>query len=457
MGSGQRQRRFHRYRLPVFKPRERNKVDGASAEYWSTDHRGVPGCGPCCACGCSANCRPTSTGRRPRRASRPAHRSLLAWPPTHRDAAGGSVRRPVVADVLNTTHALRCSALWELRSALGTDGALLAGRERIALRCETDLGEFEAPSPPAGSSRPSRSDRGPLLRRDCDDDWVLEARDELAGAASARPTPGSPRRGNARRGVVWARRRLQLDPLDEDAARGLMRRSGRGGDRAGRWPPTTRLSDRLREALGLAPSQQTRTLAAALREVAGAGNRPRRGPPLIGRDVELRRPRRRCGSRCGRAAAPSRCSAGERRDRQDAPRGRAARARPRRQRPRRPVQRDRGRAAVRAVDRAAGGAGARARAAARRASQSPRNSAGSRRRCRAGSARARWPGDVPGELARARLFEAAVELAEHATADRRCAAVRRRPRRRRADARARRLPRAPDQRHARPDRADAGA
>src|ERR1700742_3371405 len=72
--------------------------------------------------------------------------SLLAWLALHPgEHARGAVAARFWPDVLDASaRASLRSALWELRRALGDGGDLLAGRDRIALRCETDLGEFEA-------------------------------------------------------------------------------------------------------------------------------------------------------------------------------------------------------------------------------------------------------------------------------------------------------------------------
>ena len=193
------------------------------------------------------------------------------------------------------------SALWELRRTLGDDDALAAGRDRIALRCETDLAAFDAFVAAGRLEEAVALHRGPLLA-DLDDDWVLEARDEHAerlGAALARLAAAAGRPADA---VGWARRRLALDPLDEDAARDLMRRLAEAGDRPGALAAYYRLSDRLRSALGLAPSAETRALAAevraegaaevpAERPAPAAAGRPAsttlEGPLLVGRDHDL--------------------------------------------------------------------------------------------------------------------------------------------------------------------------
>src|SRR4051812_42256074 len=160
--------------------------------------------------------------------------SLLAWLALHPgEHARGAVAARFWPDVLDASAgaSLR-SALWELRRALGDDGALLAGRDRIALRCETDVGEFEAHIVAGRLEQAVALHRGPLLAG-LDDDWVLEARDELAerlGSAYARLGAAAAAPAEA---VGWARRRLALDPLDEEAARELMRRMAAAGERAG--------------------------------------------------------------------------------------------------------------------------------------------------------------------------------------------------------------------------------
>ena len=344
--------------------------------------------------------------------------SLLAWLALHPgEHARGAVAARFWPDVLDASaRASLRSALWELRRALGDGGALLAGRDRIALRCETDLGEFEAHVAAGRLEQAVALHRGPLLAG-LDDDWALEARDELAerlGSAYSRLAAAATTPADA---VAWARRRLQLDPLDEDAARELMRRQAAAGDRAAALATYDRLSDRLREALGLAPSQQTRTLAGALRETEAPAAVRLEGVPLIGRDAELDAlaglwEHVQAG---GGAVAVVGGEGGIGKTRlavELLARARAGNAR---------------------VGRCSAIAGAPPFAPwiellaglARELAPPPAESqwpeelgrlAPSLPR-RLGRARG-GPVDVPGELARARLFEAVVELAEHATADR---------------------------------------
>ena len=141
--------------------------------------------------------------------------ALLAWLALHPgEHARGSVAARFWPDVLDSSaRASLRSALWELRRALGDDDALAAGRDRIALRCETDLAAFDAFVAAGRLEEAVALHRGPLLA-DLDDDWVLEARDEHAerlGAALARLAAAAYRPADA---VGWARRRLALDPLD---------------------------------------------------------------------------------------------------------------------------------------------------------------------------------------------------------------------------------------------------
>ena len=197
--------------------------------------------------------------------------SLLAWLAVH---PGVHPRSAVAAqfwpDVLESSaRASLRSAVWTLRLALGPAGspALLTGRDRIELRCVTDLAAFDGLVAAGELERAIALCRGPLLA-DLDDDWVLVARDEhadrqaavLAALAAAADTPVE--------AVAWARRRLAVNPLDEEAARDLMRRLAAAGEPAAALIVCERLRARLRRALGGAPSEQTRALAERLRRAA---------------------------------------------------------------------------------------------------------------------------------------------------------------------------------------------
>src|SRR4051812_25015209 len=129
--------------------------------------------------------------------------ALLAWLALHPgEHARGSVAARFWPDVLDSSaRASLRRALWGLRRALGDDDAVAAGRDRIALRCETDLAMFDAFVAAGRLEEAVALHRGPLLA-DLDDDWVLEARDEHAerlGAALARLAAAAGPPGGARR------------------------------------------------------------------------------------------------------------------------------------------------------------------------------------------------------------------------------------------------------------------
>ncbi|WP_259315039.1 AAA family ATPase [Capillimicrobium parvum] len=231
---------------------------------------------------------------------------LLAWlalnPGEH---PRGILAATFWPDVLDTSaRASLRSAAWSARKALGPAGdALTATRDRVGLRCTTDLQSFDELVEQDRLDEAVALCRGPLLA-DLDEDWILEARDRhaqrlgavLTRLADAAPTPQA--------AVELARRRLALDALDEDAARELMRRLAAAGDRSGALAVYDRLSERLRAHLGLAPSPPTRALSAELRAPPPeAEPRPAAAPPppappaplppappappLVGRDAEL--------------------------------------------------------------------------------------------------------------------------------------------------------------------------
>src|SRR5438270_653057 len=112
--------------------------------------------------------------------------SLPAWLALH---PGEHPRATLAArfwpDVLDASaRASLRSAAWALRRALGPAGetALSTGRDRIGLRCTTDLAEFDALCAAGRWEEAVALCRGPLLA-DLDEDWVLEARDEHAHRA----------------------------------------------------------------------------------------------------------------------------------------------------------------------------------------------------------------------------------------------------------------------------------
>src|SRR3954462_5118280 len=109
--------------------------------------------------------------------------ALLGWLALHPgEHPRGAVAARFWPEVLDTSaRASLRSAAWALRKALGSadEGALLATRDRVGLRCRTDLQEFDALLDAGALEAAVALCRGPLLA-DLDEDWVLEAREEHA-------------------------------------------------------------------------------------------------------------------------------------------------------------------------------------------------------------------------------------------------------------------------------------
>ncbi|MGZ6638127.1 MAG: ATP-binding protein [Solirubrobacteraceae bacterium] len=198
-------------------------------------------------------------------------RSLFAWLAIYR---GLHPRRELAGrfwpEVLDSSaRASLRSALWALRSALGPAASQLeATRERVGLAAavRTDLGEFERLL--AAGDRTGAVDLccGRLLS-DLDDEWVLEARAEHERELSALLAELAAEADSSEDRVAairWARRRLALDPLSEEAARNLMSLLAAAGDRAGVLSSYDQLRARFRNELGIGPSEETRALVREL-------------------------------------------------------------------------------------------------------------------------------------------------------------------------------------------------
>jgi hypothetical protein len=193
-----------------------------------------------------------------------------------------------------------------LRSALGPAASQLeATRERVGLATavRTDLGEFRRRLGAGDRTGALDLCRGRLLS-DLDDEWVLEAREEQERELSAvlAELVAEADSGEDRVAAIgWARRRLAVDPLSEEAARDLMRMHAAAGDRAGVLTTYDQLRARFRAQLGIGPSEETRALArdlgrsdapVAQRAVAGLQASDDAAPvgdghPFTGRIAEL--------------------------------------------------------------------------------------------------------------------------------------------------------------------------
>ena len=357
-------------------------------------------------------------------------RELLGWlvvaPGPHaRSTLAGRLRPDVAEESARKT--LR-DAVYELRRVLGPDGreAIVATRDQVGLDPElvrADLWDFHRRIAEGDLQAAAADGTGELLAG-IDADWVLRARDEHAAevahvlAALAGQTEAA---GELDAAIRWTRRRLEVEPLAEkEAHRDLIRRLARAGDRPAALTAATALNERLRRALGVPPSADTRALVEEVRrgglEMGAPGRRP--AVPAGGADAD----RHAGGSapharpaRPGVARGPGRRPAlrrdGRRAgDRQDHRGGGGGPPRPRRRR-RRPLRALR-RARARPLPALGGGAGG----AARRAADRRRGALAERpRRCpRAAAARPRRRGAPEhGAPARYLAFESVRALLEH--------------------------------------------
>ena len=233
-------------------------------------------------------------------------RSLLAWLAYHE----GLHPRSKVAAVF-WPDVLESSARGSLRTTLATVRRALpaaaadvldAGRERIGIAdgpaVSVDVREA-ARLAAAGDLEAALALADGELVADLDDEWALVARDAhrerviaLLGAAGERAEAD----GRMPAALRHARRRLELDPVSEDAARELMARLARAGDGAAAAKVFEALRAALRRGLGMAPSAQTVRLAAELRGAASPAAAERPLPdalarpehaPLTGREEQL--------------------------------------------------------------------------------------------------------------------------------------------------------------------------
>ena len=123
------------------------------------------------------------------------------------------------------------------------------------------------------------------------DDWLLDARAQLGAPVRGAVRPGLPRpgpeRGDLAGAVETARRRVQLQPLEEAGYRTLMQVQADMGDRAGAVSTYHRCASVLERELGVLPDPVTRAGVPALMADARPASRPpaRRsgvGPPGLG-------------------------------------------------------------------------------------------------------------------------------------------------------------------------------
>ena len=217
-------------------------------------------------------------------------RSLLAWlayhPGLHPRARVASVFWPDGLDA--SARASLRTTLATLRRELGEEAAaaIAAGRDRVGIEEGPDVWiDVRAIDRLAGEGRHAEAVTladGDLLT-DLDDDWVLEQRQAhrdrtvellmVLGDAAEEA-------GELDAAVRYARRRTDLDPVSEDAARVLMRRLARTGDSAAAVASYEAFRAALRRELDMAPSAETRSLVDDLRSDRRAPSVDARAAPL---------------------------------------------------------------------------------------------------------------------------------------------------------------------------------
>jgi DNA-binding SARP family transcriptional activator len=169
-------------------------------------------------------------------------RSLLAWlayhPGLHPRTRVAAVFWPEVLE--SSARASLRTTLATLRRDLGEEAAghVIAGRDRLGVEDGPEvwidvreIGRLVA----EGRDEAALALCGDDFLTDLDDDWVLEERRahrERVGELLAVVGEAAEHAGDLGAAVRHARRRLELDPVSEDAARTLMRRLARTGDRA---------------------------------------------------------------------------------------------------------------------------------------------------------------------------------------------------------------------------------
>jgi DNA-binding SARP family transcriptional activator len=217
-------------------------------------------------------------------------RSLLAWlayhPGLHPRARVASVFWPDVLD--DSARASLRTTLATLRRDLGEEAAaaVVAGRDRLGIEdgpdVWIDVREIDRLAAQGRHDEALALADGDLLT-DLDDDWVLEERqarrDRTVELLVVRGEAAEAA-GDLEAAVRCARRRLELDPVSEDAARVLMRRLATIGDSAAAVASYEAFRSALQRELGMVPSAETRSLVEELRSDRRASGVDVRALPL---------------------------------------------------------------------------------------------------------------------------------------------------------------------------------
>jgi DNA-binding SARP family transcriptional activator/tetratricopeptide (TPR) repeat protein len=214
-------------------------------------------------------------------------RALLGWLVVH---PGRHPRSRLAGmfwpDVLEAgARASLRSAIWALRPALGS--CLVTSRDTLMLDGDlhVDLWEFRRLFASGEQAAALALAVGDLLQ-ELDDDWVIEAREELdrdIAAALADLTEQARVAGDPAAALGWARRRAALCPVDEAAGAALIKAFIDAGDGPGALDAFGRLRQRLDTELGVPVSAATAALVDPLR--SGRVGTPVTGPVRVGPTV----------------------------------------------------------------------------------------------------------------------------------------------------------------------------
>jgi DNA-binding SARP family transcriptional activator len=229
--------------------------------------------------------------------------ALLGWLAIH----AGSRSRSEIASAMwpdVPDAAARSSvrtALWALRRAFGqhADTVLDTSRNRIGLRnAEVDVALFDELVADGRLDEALAVSSGDLLAG-LDDEWAILARESHRDKVITLLRDQSDKaaaNGDSALAIERARQALELNPLSETCARLLMRRYDEADDRSRALAVYTRIVERLRHELKIAPADETWQLAEKIRSRKQsqhpnirAGHELRRlaTTPLVGRDAEL--------------------------------------------------------------------------------------------------------------------------------------------------------------------------
>ncbi len=206
-------------------------------------------------------------------------RALIAWLALH---PGPNSRAAVAAGLWPEADADRAranlrTAVWAIRASWGDAGTPLeATRSTLAL---IDVSKDVDDDPSAETAADE-------LLPELTDDWVLQARAELADRRARRLTEVADRAeasGAVADAVRWTRRLTELRRLDESAHRALVERLLLAGERAEAVLVAREFAERLHREVGVRPSPATRAVHARAR----GGRRSERRTAVFGRSEQL--------------------------------------------------------------------------------------------------------------------------------------------------------------------------